>query len=360
MLSVLVMLHELGHFVAAKRAGIGVEEFGFGLPPRLWGKKIGETIYSINWLPFGGFVKLVGEDPTDKRKNDKNSYFIKPLTQRISVVIAGVFMNLILAVLIFYVVMFFLGFKISVPLLVDHKFVLVDQTKQVLIADVAPGSVADKAGIKSGESVFSADGQKISGIEELQSVIRANGDKQVSLVVENPVNNKQRTVTVTPTYSEEIKAPAVGIALGELAVLNYRTPLQKIFSGFTHSYNTIVYSGKIFGQLISYAVRSHDITVVKEGVSGPVGIAQITGQAISLGPLSVLQLMALLSLNLAVINVLPIPALDGGRFFFLIIEAITRRRVYPNFEKWAHAIGFAVLLALIVLVTFNDILKLLG
>src|SRR3972149_3665862 len=108
-LSVLVLIHEFGHFVMAKRAGIGVEEFGFGLPPRIWGKKIGETIYSLNWLPFGGFVKLVGEDSTDKRREDKNSFYAKSITQRLVVVVAGVFMNFVLAVLIFYIVVFALN-----------------------------------------------------------------------------------------------------------------------------------------------------------------------------------------------------------------------------------------------------------
>src|SRR4029078_2062849 len=110
-LSILVMIHEFGHFIMAKRSGIGVEEFGFGLPPRLWGKKVGETIYSINWLPFGGFVRLVGEDPTDKKRDAKNSFYTKSLWQRSKVVVAGVFMNLILVVVIFYVVVFALGFK---------------------------------------------------------------------------------------------------------------------------------------------------------------------------------------------------------------------------------------------------------
>lgn len=358
-LSVLVMLHELGHFLMAKRSGIGVSEFGFGLPPRIWGKKIHGTIYSINWLPFGGFVRLVGEDPDDKNVEAKNSFSTKNLRQRMLVVIAGVFMNFMLSVLIFYVVVIVLGFKVSLPLIIDHKFKFVDQTKQVLVADVTQGSAAARAGINSGDSIVSAAGEKIDSIESLQKVIRANNDQEVNLILENPVNNQSRTVSVTPKFNESLNAPVIGVGLGELAVLNYDTPAQKIFSGFIHSYNTVDYSVRIFGQLIGYAIKSRDITPVREGVSGPVGIAQITSQAVALGPISVLQLAGLLSLNLAVVNVLPIPALDGGRFFFLIIEAVTRRKVYPKVEKWAHTIGFAVLLGLIVLVTYNDILKLL-
>lgn len=358
-LSILVMLHEFGHFLMAKRAGIGVEEFGFGLPPRIWGKKIGETIYSLNWLPFGGFVRLVGEDPTDKRREQENSFYVKSIGERSLVVVAGVFANFVLAVVIFYIVLFALGFKASLPLLVEHKFKFVNQTRQVLIVDVGEESIAKKAGINVGDSILEADGQLVSSIGDLQKIVRSSEGREITLTLENPVNNQKRTVSVTPVYSQELKVPALGVGLGELAVLNYQTAPQKLFAGFIHSYNTLDYSVRIFGDLISYAIRQRDITPVSEGVSGPVGIAQITSQAVAMGAISVLQLAGLLSLNLAVINILPIPALDGGRFFFILIEAVIRRRVYPSVEKWVHTAGFVLLIGLIILVTYNDILKLL-
>jgi regulator of sigma E protease len=358
-LSVLVLLHELGHFIAAKRSGIGVEEFGFGLPPRLWGKKIGETIYSINWLPFGGFVRLVGEDPTDEKKGQKNSFYVKSLGQRTKVVVAGVVANFILAIAIFYVVLFALGFKVSFPLLFEHKFRFVEETRQVLISDITPGSPADSAGMKVWDSIIAVGGEKIFSIAQLQGVIRSSEDKSLNVVLEDSINNKTRIVQATPVYSDQLNAPALGVELGELIVLNYQTPVQKILGGFIHSYNTIDYSIDGFGQLVGFAVRERNIEPVSEGVSGPIGIAAITSQAVALGPISVLQLVGLLSLNLAIINILPIPALDGGRFLFIIIETITRRRVNPTIEKWTHSIGFAFLLALIVLITYNDILKLL-
>ena len=358
-LSILVVFHELGHLIAAKRSGIGVEEFGFGLPPRLWGKKIDETIYSINWLPFGGFVRLVGEDPTDEKKAQKNSFYVKSLSQRTKVVVAGVVANFILAVAIFYVILFVLGFKVNLPLLFEHKFKFVNETRQVLISDITPGLPADLAGIGIGDSIIAVGGDKISSISQLQGVIRSSEDKSLNVVLEDPINNKTRVVQVTPTYNDQLKAPALGVGLGELVVLNYQTPPQKIFGGFIHSYNIVDYSINGFGQLIGYAVRERNIEPVSEGVSGPIGIAAITSQAVALGPISVLQLVGLLSLNLAIINILPIPALDGGRFLFIIIETITRRRVNPSVEKWTHTIGFAFLLALIVLITYNDVLKLL-
>lgn len=358
-LSILVMLHEFGHFLMAKRAGIGVEEFGIGLPPRIWGKKLRGTIYSVNWLPFGGFVKLIGEDPTDRRREAKNSYFIKPLGKRMTVVVAGVLANLILAVVIFYIVIAAVGFKVSLPLLVEHQFKFVNQTAQVLVVDVSENSPAGQAGMAAGDSIVAIDQKQVSLIEELQQIVRASEGREIAITLENPVNNKQRQVKVTPKFNEGLGTVVIGVSLGELAVLRYDDVPQKVFSGIIHSYNTLEYSLKVFSRLVGFAVKTGDISPVSEGVSGPVGIAQITSQAVALGPISVLQLVGLLSLNLAFINILPIPALDGGRFFFLIIEAITRRRVYPHVEKWAHTIGFALLLGLIVLVTYNDIIKLL-
>lgn len=358
-LSVLVMIHELGHFVMAKRAGIGVEEFGFGLPPRIWGKKVGETIYSVNWLPFGGFVRLVGEDPTDKRKQDKNSFWVKSAYERTTVIVAGVFMNLILAVVIFYVVVFALGFKVNLPLLIDHDFKFVNKGRQVLVTDVGEGTPAQASGIVVGDSIVGVDGQKIATIEDLQKIIRSSGDNAITLTVQNPVNNRQRVVVATPRYDEKLKAAALGIGLGELAVLKYETPVQKLLAGFIHSFNTLDYSLRVFAQLIRYSIAERDISAISEGVSGPVGIAAVTKQAVALGPVSVLQLAGLLSLNLAFLNILPIPALDGGRLFFLAVEVITRRRTHPVLEKWVHTIGFAALIGLVLLITYNDILKLI-
>ena len=228
-----------------------------------------------------------------------------------------------------------------------------------MVEDVSKGSVAEASGIKVSDSILRIDDQTISSIADLQKVIRSSEGKKLTLVLENPVNNETRTVQATPVYNEELKAPAIGVAMGELAVLNYQTFSQKLFAGFIHSYNTLDYSLRVFGQLIAYSITHRDITPVSEGVSGPVGIAQITSQAVQFGPISVLQLVALLSLNLAFINILPLPALDGGRFFFIILEAVTRRKVYPNVEKWVHTIGFALLLALTLLITYNDIIKII-
>lgn len=356
-ISILVLLHEFGHFIMAKRAGIEVEEFGLGLPPRAWGKKIGETIYSINWLPFGGFVKLMGEDPLDARRDDARSYYIKTLGQRMQVVVAGVVVNFLLAVVIFYVVLASVGFKVSLLKLSDHQFKFVSQSQQVLVVNVAGGSPAQEAGVTDRDSIVAAGGLAVNSIDDLQKVIRASENQKVTLKLEDQITNSRREVEVVPKYSDQLKAAAIGVSLGESVVLAYQEPGQKVFSGFIHSYNTLDYSLKVFGQLIGQAFRTKDFEPLSEGVAGPVGIAQLTTQIVQFGPIPLLQLMGLLSLNLAFVNILPIPALDGGRFFFLVVEAFTRKRLYPAVEKWIHTVGFVLLIGLTILITYNDLLK---
>lgn len=358
-LSFLVLIHEFGHYIMAKRGGIGVEEFGFGLPPRIWGKKIGETLYSVNWLPFGGFVKLVGEDTLDKKSDAKNSFQVKSLGRRMAVVLAGVFMNFAAAVLIFYIVLLATGFRSTIHLFSDHKFAFVNQSTLVALVPVS-GSIAEKVGIGVGDIVIEANGQPIASRDDLQMVIRGNENKEVTMILENVADNKRYQVKVTPSYNESLKVPTIGVNLISAAVLNYETWQQKLFSGFTHSYNVMSYNFKVLGQIFGYSFRERDLSPVSVAVSGPVGIAAAATQIVDPSSLiSILSFAAFLSLNLAIMNVLPIPALDGGRFFFLVIEAITRRRPHPAIEKWTHTVGFVVLIGLILLVTYSDILKII-
>lgn len=354
-LSLLVMIHEFGHFIMAKKSGIGVEEFGFGFPPKIWGKKVGETTYTINWIPFGGFVRLVGEDPTDKKSGAKNSYNTKSLWQRSRVVLAGVVMNLLLGIFIFYIVIIALGFKVNFPMY-DYKFKFVNQSSQVLIANFAPNSPAKDAGLAEADAILEVNGAKITKIAELQAVTRASEGKPLKLTVENPTNNKTRDVVVTPTYSEELKAQALGIGLGEMTVISYETLPQKLFSGFIHSYNVVFFTGHVFGQFVGDAIAHHDITPVSNNIGGPLAMPKVFGQLLAFGgPIALLQIAALLSLNLAVMNLLPIPALDGGRFAFLVIESITRKRVNQNIEKWLVTGSFVLLVGLMIVISIKDI-----
>ncbi len=380
MLSVLVLIHELGHFLFARKYGIKVEEFGFGLPPRLWGVKKGETIYSINWLPIGGFVKMYGEDDAGSgkvttstkeeksvSKSEKNrAFFAKPWKQRAMVVFAGVMMNTFLAILIFYTYMFVAGFHVELPLLSKHSFFGVTQSEKtaITVAEVSKDSPAAKVGIPPLARLVSINQQQITSSDQFTHIVKESAGKPVQLTFTDPKSNKTITKTLTPRVNPPKGQGAIGVSLFGMstAVLDYKTPVQKIFSGITHPANLLVYNFDLIGELVRSAIKQHDATGLSQGVSGPVGIYSVVGTIVQIPDikervLELLNLAGILSISLAFFNVLPIPALDGGRLFFILIEGIFGKKVNPKYETLAHTIGMAVLLFLIVLVTFKDIFQ---
>jgi regulator of sigma E protease len=375
-LSALVLIHEAGHYFVAKFFGIKVEEFGWGIPPRAFGKKFGETIYSINWLPFGGFVKLYGEDEAGggsvssqkdltNIKDAKRAFFSRPVYQRALVVVAGVFMNLILAFFVYYLFMGLSGFKTELPLLTNHHFFGVNQSKKIdtTIADVAPKSPAEKSGIKKFSKVISVDGKEIKSVETFQKIITLNKGRNLDIKLQNMQTNDLYTVHVTPRMNPPKGQGALGVAFGiPVVVLSYDTPAQKIFSGITHPLNLTAYNYDVLKSLISVSVKDKNPGLAGEAVGGPVMIFKVVGDLLHLPPkeafIQLLNLTGLLSMSLAIFNVLPIPALDGGRLFFILIEGITRKKLNPNVEGYIHQVGMTVLLILIALVTFKDVFQL--
>lgn len=364
-LLILVLVHEFGHFAVAKKFKVLVEEFGFGLPPRIFGKKIGETIVSLNVLPIGGFVRLFGEDETNLAiLKDKRSFASKPVLQRIAVVVAGVVMNFILAVVLFWIVLFGKGFQETIPLFSPYQFIGTDQVNQtvVLVGNISKKSPAEKVGIVEGDRITKINDIQLKDADELVDQINKNAGELVVLTVVDS-EDAVRQIEVVPRTNPPKGEGPLGIQLGTvaIAVITYTTPMQKVFSGFTHSYNFIVYSFKIFGNLIGSSIETRNIEPVRQTVSGPIGITQLAGSVLETKSplLPYLDLIALLSLNLAVINIFPFPALDGGRLLFLIIELISKKRVNADLEKQVHSIGMVILIALIILITFSDIRKLL-
>ena len=365
-LLVLVLIHEFGHYFAAKKFNIKVLEFGFGIPPRAWGKKIGETIWSLNWLPFGGFVRLLGEDESDKSVlDDKRSFAKAAIWKRITVVIAGVVMNLLLAWLLFYIVLGAQGFKTKLPLLSDYTFSGVNQKTDmsIVVGNIAEGSPAQVAGLKDNDKVVAFNGVPLTDSDKFVSDIKANAGKEVTLTISDLQGGNARDVKLTPRENPPAGQGALGVSLGGLKTvdLSFDTPMQKLFAGPIYSYNLIAYSGKILGDTIGFSVRERDLAPVSNAVAGPVGITSVVGQILAVDKplLPYLDFVAALSLNLAVVNVLPFPGLDGGRLLFLVIEAITRKKTHAVVEKYVHTIGLLVLLSLIVLITISDIRKLL-
>lgn len=355
-LLVLVLIHEFGHFIMAKRFGIKVEEFGFGIPPRLWGKKIGETIYSLNWLPFGGFVRLLGEDEEStlsaKKSGSKDSrdFRAKPVSKRILVVVAGVTMNLLLAWILFYTVIAAQNFKIIYPTL----------EPAVYIAKTEQNFPAQKAGLKVGERIISIDNKPVKEIEEARKLIRSKGEQPLSLKLSDSDGNNIKTVEITPKKSAKGET-IIGVVFSPIPFREYKSSSAKIFSGVTYSWDitklTFAGLGNVFKGLWEGKFGQ-----VSKSIAGPVGLAVVTGEILSSGWAAILPFLwfiGVISLTLAIFNVLPIPALDGGRLLFLVIEAVSGRRVRGDIEKMVHQVGFIILLALAMLITFSDIRKLL-
>lgn len=378
-LSVLVLIHELGHFFVAKKFGIKVEEFGFGFPPRVFGKKIGETLYSFNLLPIGGFVKLYGEDEAgggkimikDKglriKKDTDRAFFAKSAWQRAIVIVAGVVMNAVLAAIIFYVFLGISGFKTELPLLSDYKFFGVNQTNvnEVVISAIAKNSPAEKEGLKAPTKVISVNGQKITDSKQFIAIVNSNKGKEIEIAWSSLQTNEIYKTKVTPRLTPPPQEGALGVGLFSLssAVLNYETPIQKIFSGIIHPVNLMSYNLNVMGNLIKVSFEKKTTEPLSQGVSGPVGIASLTGSILEIENvkekiLGILNLAGILSISLAFFNVLPIPALDGGRLFFILIEAVTGKKVNQRIESLAHSVGMALLLGLMLLITFKDIGKL--
>lgn len=348
-LLVLVLIHEFGHFLVAKRFGIKVEEFGFGIPPRLFGKKFGETVYSINALPIGGFVRLLGEDSEDKVKNGRD-FRAKGVGQRIAVVVAGVLMNLLLAWLIFYSVIAYQNFRIIYPTLEGG----------VYIGFLEKSYPAEQAGIKVGDKILKVDDKEIKEFDDARNFIKEKKGQPVTLTLSDLDGKNLHQIAVTPKEVEKNEY-LIGVGFSPIGIKQYQTFPQKLFSGITYSYDLtkLTFSGlqKTFHDLFFGNLKA-----VSQSVSGPVGLATISNDILSGGKAALpfyLWFVGVISLTLSIFNVLPIPALDGGRLLFLVIEAVTKKKVREDIERWVHQIGFAILLLLALLVTYSDISKLL-
>lgn len=354
-LSVLVLVHELGHYIVAKFFKIKVEEFGIGFPPRVFGKKIGETIYSINLLPVGGFVKLYGEDDAGggslKLKNDKDegasakedlgrAFFARPLWQRISVVVAGVAMNFLLAVTLISILFATQG--VAVP------------TENVMVSEVQDNSPAMEAGLLPEDEVLSMNGTVISSTEEFISLTDKNLGEKISLKVLR--DGDTLDLELTPRKDAPEGEGPIGVLISNIEIKKYAWYEAPVYG----TLEALKFTRLIFTGLVTLVTDLVTSGKAPEGVAGPVGVAQLTGTVVQNGWVATLWFVSLLSLNLAVLNILPIPALDGGRFFFQLIELITRKKVSPKYEGYAHAAGLVVLLSLMVLITVFDVTRLLS
>lgn len=332
-LSVIIIVHELGHFIAAKATGVWVKEFGIGFPPRLYGKKFGETIYSINWIPFGGFNRLSGEtDPGEPRALASKSYGI-----RLLVIGGGILMNLIFPFLL-----------LSAAYMIPHDTV----SGQVLIEEVAPNSPAEMAGIEAGDIILSINNRLVESNGDFVRNLQLNLGKEIDISVEH-ADKATETVSLTPRWRPPEGEGATGVlsrTINPVIVSESYPPWEAIPLGVRSCIDTLtIYRNGIAGIIMG---------TVPFTPAGPVGIVQVTAEVASAGISPLLELAAFISIALAITQMIPFPALDGGRIVFILLEWIRRgKRISPRIENIVHSVGFMILLALLVLITYQDIAR---
>lgn len=347
LLGLIVIIHELGHFLAAKKNNVFVEEFGLGLPPRLFNFKIGETNYSINLLPFGGFVKLFGEESIETKNKSipdnlkKRAFAYKTPWQKAVIISAGVIAN------------FFLGWLILSYLFTQGVPV---KSNKIIIERVVKNSPAEKAGIKKNDEILSLKYKGIvNQLESPEELIRETKNlagQKITLMIKR--NEKIISVDLTPRKTPPKNEGPLGIVITPFVEKKYPW-YEAPFYGLIESLKT---TSLIVKELVKTLFLFLTFQKPQVDVAGPVGIVKITHDAIKFGNNAVLQIIGLLSLNLAVINILPFPALDGGRLSLVLYEVVTRKKTNPKIERYLNLIGFAILLSLIIVITINDIVKL--
>jgi regulator of sigma E protease len=330
-LVVLVIAHEFAHFITAKSRGVKVIEFGIGFPPRIWGVKRGETLYSINALPLGGFVKLSGEeDPKAERSLASKGY-----GTRIGVLAAGSLMNLVLPFLI-----------AALAFIIPHNNYYPTQSISEVVAD----SPAQKAGLLVGDTIFAINGVIITDYSQIQQNIRSSANKELTFTIHR-ADVTESTIKITPKLDSATGYGMIGIRPGS-RVVRESLPFWEAFpKGASYCWGTLVAYKDAIVQMVK---RESSMQL-----SGVVGMAEVTGKAAEQGFSTLLLWAAFISINLGIVNLLPLPALDGGRIFFVFLEMIRGgRRISPKTEGLIHGIGFLLLIGLMLLLVFSDITKL--
>ena len=346
-LFVLVIAHEWGHFFMARKFGVRVYEFGFGFPPKI--AKIfhkNGTDYTANWIPLGGFVRLKGEDGSDA--HDSDSFAHKKMWQRLVILLAGVAMNFVLGYVIF-LGLFMTG--IDMPAGFQDSDAVVSG-KRLVVGGILKEGPAERAGFMAGDEIVKIQSDTFPSAERVKEVVSANKGKTVEVGVVR--QNEKINLTVTP---EEIQNGLIGIGVNMVDVVSVSYPFSSaVVKAGAETKDVSLLIFRTLGEIFSKLIRHGEL---QEGVSGPVGIAVVTGKVAQSGFGPLLQLMAMLSINLGVLNVLPIPSLDGGRALFVIFEKVLRKKLRAEIEQYAHMIGFGLLMLLVVAVTYRDIAALI-
>ncbi|MDO8424657.1 MAG: M50 family metallopeptidase [bacterium] len=343
----LLVLHEFGHFILAKRFGVKVEEFGIGYPPRIFGKKIGETVYSVNLLPFGAFVRVPGEIGETQ---DERSFSKQPIFKRVLIMLGGVVSFWIMAILIFSVV-----FNLGAPVALGDEETSGFSNPQVQIAAVSPGSPAEAAGLKPGDTIKTISILNsqfpISKVREVQSLAEQHKGQEIVFTIERV--KKSFDFNLVPRVSPPSGEGPLGVALVRMGVKTYpwwQTPWQ----GISQTWNLTLAVFQGYYQALANVSQGMPSGVQ---LTGPVGIFHMMGQASQMGLGYFLNFIGLISIYLAVFNILPIPATDGGKLIFLGIEFFRRKPVSPKIEQRITTVFFLAMIGLMVWVTIKDVIR---
>jgi regulator of sigma E protease len=342
-LGVLIFVHELGHFLVAKWAGVTVLRFSLGFGPRLFGFKRGDTDYCMSLIPLGGYVKMLGEDPSDEVEEEQRytSFSHQTVSKRIAIVLAGPSSNFLLAIVIFAFIYAFSG----IPQLTPE------------IGSVSMDSPAEQAGLKAGDKVVTINGKAIDHWEELSGLIEKLGEQPLSLQIDR--GGKLMMLTVTPRvtevkniFGEPVRRPVIGITASGKISVKEANPAYAVYYSFVQTWHL----SKLF--VVTVGKLLEGVVSVKT-LGGPILIAQMAGQQANEGLLNLVHFLALISVNLAVLNLLPIPVLDGGHILFFTIEGLLGRPLGQKKIEWAQKAGMLVLIVLMIFVFYNDIMRLI-
>jgi len=349
-LGVLIFVHELGHFLVAKKSGIRVDEFAIGFPPQIFSFKKGGTKYALNLIPFGGYVKIYGENAEDESidPNSKDSFVNKSPWIQAAVLIAGVTFNIVFAWFLFLIVL-----MAGSPTIVDQTNRDFIKDAKVTITNVYENSPAGMAGLKAGDRIVS-----IANIPESEITVKNVQDTIIDSkgAIKFGIDRvgQKSEISIEPKQGIVGDKQAIGVSLEEIGT--YALPAHKAFTqSFVMTNNAVQ---MIAVDLVTFLGKAVLGKASLNEVSGPVGIVGIVGEAASFGFIYLLSFTAFISINLAVLNVLPLPALDGGRLVMVLIEGVTKKKIKPTIVNWVNGLGFLVLILLMIVITVNDVIKL--
>ncbi len=356
-LAILVLVHEFGHFIIAKKSDIKVTEFGIGFPPRIWGKEKGETLYSVNAIPFGGFVRIFGEDPNEETllgAEKERSITAKPRYIQAAVLAGGVFFNILFAWLLISI-----GYMVGLPTSENHAGVGIVENPRLVITSVVPGTPAFDAKLKGGDVVLGALSEGKYSLEEvspqaLSNFIEAHGREGITLDIQR--GNDRLSLEAKAKEGVIPGKFAIGISMDMIGTLRLPAHLA-IYEG---GKNTLQLLSATTIELLSFIGQAFAGNADISEVTGPVGIVGLVGDVSKLGLVYLLSFTAIISINLAVINLFPFPALDGGRLIIVLVEAIRRKSISPKILNVLNGVGFAILILLMLVVTLNDVIKIFG